>query len=204
MPAIPRWYAALIGVLSVGAAVGVGHLVAGLVSPPSSPYLAVGDTVIRISPQWLTEFAKATFGTADKPILLSGMALVILLLSAAAGLASRRDPRPGVGFVVVLGIAGLVAVYFAPSFAPLDLVAPLASLGVGVVVFRRLHALAPRDRTPDPAPAGSGGGRVSRRGVLVGTTAAVGIGALAAGGGGLALGRGIGDSQAQEIGRAHV
>lgn len=204
---VPRGYAALLGLLAVGAAVGVGHLVAGLVSPPSSPYLAVGDAVVRLSPQWLTEFAKSTFGTADKPVLLGGMAVVIAALAAAAGLLSRRDPRPGVGSVVVLGLAGVVAVYVQPTFAPLDLLAPLAALAAGVVTFRRLHALALRtwpatrangepptreSPTREPGP----GEQVSRRRVLAGASAAVGVGALAAGGGGLLLGRGVGDSRA--------
>ena len=50
--------AAAIGVLAVWAALGVGHLVAGLLSAASSPLLAVGDMVIRLSPEPLTEFAK--------------------------------------------------------------------------------------------------------------------------------------------------
>ncbi|NMH98010.1 molybdopterin-dependent oxidoreductase [Pseudonocardia sp. K10HN5] len=197
---MPRGLAALIGVLAVGAALGAGHVVAGLVSPSSSPYLAVGDTVIRFSPQWLTEFAKTTFGTADKPVLLGGMAVVIALVAAAAGIASRRNPGPGVAVVVVLGVLGFLAVLFVPVFAPLDLVAPLASLLAGVLVFRFLHGLALR--TYAAAAAGpSGGPAVSRRGVLIGSSAAVGVGALAAGAGGLFLGRGIEDSRAQVTAR---
>jgi DMSO/TMAO reductase YedYZ molybdopterin-dependent catalytic subunit len=189
---IPSPLAALIGVLAVGAALGAGNLVAGIVSPSSSPYLAVGDTVIRFSPEPVTEFAKATFGTADKPILLGGMAVVILLVAAVAGVASRRDRRPGVAVVTVLGIAGFAAVAFAPSFAPLDLVAPLAALLAGVVSFRWLHRLA-LDAAHERA-AGRGG--VSRRNVLIGSSAAVGLGALASGGGGLLLGRGAEESRA--------
>ncbi|NMH93434.1 molybdopterin-dependent oxidoreductase [Pseudonocardia bannensis] len=206
---MPRGFAALIGVLAVGAALGVGHLVAGLISPASSPYLAVGDTVIRFSPEWLTEFAKSTFGTADKPVLLGGMAVVIALAAAAAGIASRRSPRPGVAVVVVLGVLGFLAVISAPVFAPLDLLAPAASLAAGVVTFRGLHGLALRtygdrgaaDRSPDPGAGGPSGPAVSRRGVLIGSSAAVGVGALAAGAGGFFLGRGVGDSRAQVTAR---
>ncbi|MCW0212320.1 MAG: molybdopterin-dependent oxidoreductase [Pseudonocardia sp.] len=179
--------------LAVGAALGVGHLVAGIISPSSSPYLAVGDTVIRYSPEPVTEFAKVTFGTADKPILLGGMAVVILLVAALAGIASRRSRTPGVVVVTVLGIAGFAAVAFAPSFAPLDLVAPLASLLAGVASFRWLHRLA-LDAAADRAVGRKGGG-VSRRNVLIGSSAAVGVAALASGGGGLLLGRGVDESR---------
>jgi hypothetical protein len=132
--------------MAVAAALAAGQLVAGLVAPASSPYLAVGDTVVRLSPHWLTEFAKATFGTADKPVLLAGMAVVIVTVAALAGLASRRHPGPGVVVVIVLGVAGVAAVMYAPAFAPLDMLAPTVSLGVGVGVLRWLHRLARRPR----------------------------------------------------------
>ncbi|MDT7692439.1 MAG: hypothetical protein QOI75_1806 [Pseudonocardiales bacterium] len=197
---IPPGFAAVLGVLAVGAAVGVGQLVAALVSPASSPVLAVGNAVINYSPEPLTEFAKTHFGTNDKPILLSGMAVVITAVAAAGGLASRRFPRPGVVTVVVLGLAGLLAVVAATVFSPLDVIAPLVSLGVGLVVFRRLHGLALRVYQPLPEAGGpvteppegagesSGGvGRMSRRNVLFGSSAALGVVSLGSGIGGLLL-----------------
>ena len=198
---IPPGFAALIGVLAVGAAVGVGQLVAALVSPASSPVLAVGNAVINYSPEPLTEFAKTHFGTNDKPILLTGMAVVITAVAAAGGLASRRLPRPGVVTVVVLGLAGLLAVVAATVFSPLDVIAPLVSLGVGLEGFRRLHALAvrvyqsesevggePVAEPPEGVGESSGGvGRMSRRNVLLGSSAAIGVASLGAGVGGLLL-----------------
>jgi len=198
---IPRGWAAAVGVLAVAAAIAAGQLVAGLVAPASSPYVAVGDTVVRLSPHWLTEFAKATFGTADKPVLLAGMAVVIAAVAAAAGLASRRRPGPAIGVVVVLGVLGLGAVMFAPTFAPLDMLAPTASLVAGIAVVRWLHGLAlaaaerldvPAAERPDvPAPAGG----LTRRAILARSAAAVGVASLAGGGAGLWLGRGVADSR---------
>ena len=197
---IPPGFASVLGVLAVGAAVGVGQLVAALVSPASSPVLAVGNAVINYSPEPLTEFAKTHFGTNDKPILLSGMAVVITAVAAAGGLASRRFPRPGVVTVIVLGLAGLLAVVAATVFSPLDVIAPLVSLGVGLVVFRRLHGLAlrvyqplpeaggPGTEPPEAAGESSGGvGRMSRRNVLFGSSAALGVASLGSGIGGLLL-----------------
>jgi DMSO/TMAO reductase YedYZ molybdopterin-dependent catalytic subunit len=197
---IPVGFAALIGLLAVGAALGVGHLAAALVSPASSPFLAVGDTVIRFSPQTLTEFAKSAFGTNDKPVLLAGMAVVIAAVAALAGVASRRSRTPGVVVVVVLGVLGLLAVATAPVYAPLDLLAPLVALAVGFGVFTFLHrrALLAHDA---PAPAGDDAAQVSRRNVLIGSSAAIGVGALAAGGAGFALGGDLGDSRRAVAGR---
>jgi DMSO/TMAO reductase YedYZ molybdopterin-dependent catalytic subunit len=167
--------------------------VAGVVSPPSSPYLAVGDTVIRFAPQFLTDFAKNTFGTADKTVLLAGMAVVMLVVAAVAGLASRRSRTPGVVVVGVLGVLGLFAVATAPTFAVLDVLAPLASLAVGLTVFRRLHALALRTEAAPEEPVSAGG--VSRRAMLIGSSAAVGVASIGAAAGGQLLGRGVTDSR---------
>lgn len=189
--ALGRGTAVLIGVLAVGAALAFGHLVAALLSPMSSPFLAVGDTVIRFSPQFLTEFAKTTFGTADKPVLLSGMAVVIAVVAALAGLLARRRAAPGLVVVAVLGLLGIAAVVGEPVFAPVDLVAPVVALVVGSAVFAGLHALAVRAAAASATPAGDG---VSRRKVLVGSSAAVALASLGAGGGGLLLG-GVTDSR---------
>jgi DMSO/TMAO reductase YedYZ molybdopterin-dependent catalytic subunit len=192
-PAVAPASAALVGLVSVGAAIAAGHLVAGIVSPPSSPYLAVGDAVVRLAPHGLVEFAKSAFGTADKPVLLAGMAVVIAVVAAAAGLASRRSPKPGVAVVVGLGLLGFAAVAAVPTFAPLDLLAPIAAIVVGVVVMRWLHRLALQAAAPD-ATAGDALG-VPRRTVLLGASAAVGAASLLAGGAGALLGRGTGDSR---------
>ena len=184
---IPRGWAALGGVLAVGAAVAAGQLVAGVVGPASSPFVAVGDAVVRLAPQWLVEFAKAAFGTADKPVLLAGIAVVLAGVAAVAGLASRRQPGALVGTVVVLGTLGLGAVMFAPSFSPLDVLAPTAALVVGVAVARWLHGLAAG------AVRGDGPADPGRRAVVVRAATAVGVASLAGGAAGAWLARGPAD-----------
>ncbi len=183
-PRIGRRYAALLGLLAVGASVGVGHLVAGIVSPASSPFVAVGTTVVRLAPPWLVEFAKTTFGTADKTVLIAGVGVALALVAVAAGLAARRGPRPGVAVVTGLGLLGLAAVVASPAFAPLDLLAPAAALATGVTVLRRLQPLALQVATPRRRPV------FSRRTLLIRSSAAVGLGALASGGIGQLFGGG--------------
>jgi DMSO/TMAO reductase YedYZ molybdopterin-dependent catalytic subunit len=178
-PAPPaRGPAALTGVLAVAAAVGVAHLVAGIVSPASSPFMAVGDGAVRLSPDWLVTFAESAFGTADKVVLFAGMAVVIVLVAAGAGLAGRRDVRRGVRVVVALGVLGLAAVLLSPTFGLLDLLAPVAALVTAPAVLRRLHALAV------DAPADPSRRKLLRASVAVGAGAAgaAGIGQLLAGG----------------------
>ncbi|GAA2547039.1 molybdopterin-dependent oxidoreductase [Pseudonocardia hydrocarbonoxydans] len=193
-PLVPRRTAAALGVLSVAAALGAGHLVAGLVSPVSSPFLAVGNSAIALAPQWLVDVAKSAFGTADKPVLLAGMALVLVGAAVGVGLLSRGRPQPGVRALVGLGLLGFAAVALSPAFTPVDLLAPAAAAGAGVLALRRLHALA----LPGTPRAGSG---VDRRTMLVGTSALVGFGALAAGGLGQLLGSRLAGSREEVTAR---
>ncbi|ACU40530.1 oxidoreductase molybdopterin binding [Actinosynnema mirum DSM 43827] len=166
MSGMTRWKAALLGLLSVAAALAAGHLAAGFVGLSASPYLAVGNTAIDFTPTPVKDFAVRTFGTADKPVLLLGMAVVIALLAVLAGLLSRRSPLPGTVLAGALGLIGIAAVLYRPDLGRLAVLAPLASLVAGVGAFRWLHGRAsaptapggaqPLDRAPaGPAPAGA-------------------------------------------------
>ncbi|GAB2995880.1 molybdopterin-dependent oxidoreductase [Saccharothrix stipae] len=147
-----RLTAALVGLLGVAAALAAGHLVAGVVGPPASPFLAVGNTAIDFTPSPLKDFAVRTFGTNDKLVLLLGMAVVLLAAAVAAGLLSRRSPLPGTVLATALGLLGVAAVLYRPDLGQLGILAPIASLVVGVVVFRWLHAKASATAPSATAP----------------------------------------------------
>ncbi|MBO0848456.1 MAG: molybdopterin-dependent oxidoreductase [Pseudonocardia sp.] len=202
-PRLPAGRAIGIAVLAVAAAIGVGHLVAGLVSPMSSPYQAVADAVVRLAPAPLVEFGKSLAlpglpaGRADKTALLVGVGVVLLAVAVVTGLASRSNARPGRWVLVTLGLVGIAAVFSSPVFALADLVAPAVAMGAGLWSFRWLHERAMADvvdqnaltgvprsptqgaETPDSRRMGT-----TRRGVLVG------LGAAGAGVGGYLLGAG--------------
>jgi DMSO/TMAO reductase YedYZ molybdopterin-dependent catalytic subunit len=172
--------AVLVGVLGVAAALAAGHLVAGVLNPNASPFVAVGNTAIDLAPAPVKEFAIRAFGSADKLVLISGMGVVLLGFAVVAGLLSRRGPWPGTVLAVVLGGLGAGAVLARPDLGAVDLLAPAASLVVGVVVFRWLHALAVGRR------AGGEGTSADRRRFLV-MSAGLAVGAGVAGGGGQLL-----------------
>lgn len=134
--------AALIGVLAVAVALAVGHLVAGVVGPSASPFLAVGNTAIDLTPLQLKDFAVRTFGTYDKLVLLGGMALVLLGAAVVAGVLSRRSSLPGSILAGALGLLGVAAVLARPDSGQLSVLAPIASLVAGIAVFRWLHRAA--------------------------------------------------------------
>jgi DMSO/TMAO reductase YedYZ molybdopterin-dependent catalytic subunit len=142
----------LVGVLAVLAALTVGHLIAGFLNPNASPFYAVGNTAIDLTPAPVKDFAVRNFGTDDKLVLLGGMAVVLLLFAAVAGILSRRGPWPGLVLATVLGALGIAAVLTRPDTDVVDVLAPVGSLLSGVGVFLWLHSLASR-RTDVESPA---------------------------------------------------
>jgi DMSO/TMAO reductase YedYZ molybdopterin-dependent catalytic subunit len=142
---------ALSGVLAAVAGIAVGHLVAGLLDPASSPVLAVGSAVIDATPTPVKEWAVARFGTSDKPLLLAGVIAVTLLAAAASGVLARRRLWPGVVFVLMLSGLATLAALLRPVATPVDAAPGLAAAVVGVAVLAGLLTAlraraAPRDR----------------------------------------------------------
>jgi DMSO/TMAO reductase YedYZ molybdopterin-dependent catalytic subunit len=184
---IPGRFLVVAGLLSVGSALSLGHFVAVLVASGSSPFFAVADTVIRLSPSWLTEFGKSLGPVLDKLLLQVGVGVAVAGLAVVAGLRSRHDRRPGLVVLSGLGAAGLLAVVFTPGFAMVKLLPPLAALLTAIGVFSVLHRLAVRAYRETSG---------SRRTVLLGGTLGIGLVALGAGPGAAALlGGGVGDSR---------
>ncbi|MER5262119.1 molybdopterin-dependent oxidoreductase [Actinosynnema sp. NPDC002837] len=185
---LPLWAAVATGLIAVAAASAAGHLVAAVVDPLASPFLAVGNTAIDLTPHPVKDFAIRTFGEDDKAVLLAGMAFVIAVAAALAGLLSRRSPLPGTILAVGLGVVGLAAVLARPTLGTAAALAPLVSLLVGVLVFRWLHRLAPR--SAEAAVDGEGTRPVDwqvpglgrRRFLLTSTAVAAAAGATAAAG----------------------
>lgn len=183
-PRLPAVRAATAGVLAVLAALGAGHLVAGLLlTPAASPFFAVGNAAVDRTPAPVKDFAIKNFGTNDKPALLIGMAVVLVLVGAIVGLASRRSVIPGLVAIVAIGAVGALAVG-EQSTGVVGLVAPAAALVAGVGVFWWLHGRARPAATDDAAPRKT----LGRRRFLL-NSVVVAVGAVVAGAGGVALAR---------------
>lgn len=170
---------ALSGVLAAAAALAIGHLVAAIFDPNASPLLAVGNFAIDLAPRPVKEFAVQQFGEWDKPVLLAGMAAVVLVLAVLAGLLSRRGPLPGTLLIAAFGLLGVLAAATRPDLGPLGVLPSLLAVAVGIAAFRFLLR--------EPFRAAQDGGR---REFLL-SAGAVGTGAvLAAAAGSLVPGTG--------------
>ncbi|NUR94140.1 MAG: molybdopterin-binding oxidoreductase, partial [Kribbellaceae bacterium] len=101
--------AALAGITAALVAVGLAELVAVFTGPRSAPLVAVDGWVIDHVPEWLKQFAISVFGTKDKLALLTGTAVVLLLIAAAIGLLARRSVALGVLGISLFALVGAVA-----------------------------------------------------------------------------------------------
>ncbi|GAA3578231.1 sulfite oxidase [Microlunatus spumicola] len=178
---------ALTGVVAAGVAVGVGHLVASLTSPPASPLIAVGSALIDAAPTPAKTFAVRLLGNYDKPVLIGAVALALLVFAAVLGLLAWTHRRVAVAGIALLGLVGAATAVYrgGPVDAFPSLVAGAAGVAALLLVVRRSTS------SPRPAPATATDrslGTPDRRGFLatLGLTALV---AALAGGGGVVVGR---------------
>ena len=158
------------GVVAAVSGLAVGNLLAAATSPATAPVTVLGSQIIDWTPTPVKEWAIATFGTADKPILLGSVAVGALAVAVLAGVLAHRKLVLG---VVVFGAMGAVAAGIAmarPSANPLD-VAP--SVLTGLVAIATLTAFV---RTPRPSAADGW----SRRLVLTHALVLLGAAALQA------------------------
>jgi DMSO/TMAO reductase YedYZ molybdopterin-dependent catalytic subunit len=198
------------GLLATTAGIAFGHLAAALVNPAASPVLAVGSTVIDLTPTPVKEWAVRELGNADKPVLLASVALGTLALAGGAGVLVRRSFALGAALLVALvALAGALAVT-RPAAGPTDAIPAVVAglVGVAVLAFvtSRLRLAsgtgghrAPVEPSPDAATAGTVtpgtatpgtatpgtaqavlGARTGRRGLLVGVGAVATLSAAAA------------------------
>ncbi len=151
------------GVLATVVGLAAAHLVAAFTVPAASPVLAVGSTVIDLTPTPLKEWAIKQFGTADKAILVGSVLVVVLLLAALAGILSAKRPVPGL--LIIVGLASLAGLLAAlrPSAGPLDVLPALTAAVIGAASLAWLNRVDEQAYAEGSAAAGG----PTRRGVVL-------------------------------------
>ena len=184
--AISGW-AALAGVVSAAVVLGVAEVVSLVVGAAGSPLFAVGSLVIDLAPAAVKEFVIAIFGTGDKAALLTLMGILIVVISAAAGVLELRRPPFGVIVIGIGGVIAFIAVITRAGATGFNGIAAIVGGVTGVVVLRlsierlgrwkraaavaaaiaSVPAIAPATATAGGARAGlSAGPPLERRGFL--------------------------------------
>ena len=148
---------ALAGLLAAAAGVLVGEAVSTLLPGVSAPVVSVGNRAIDWTPQPLKEWAIATFGAADKAVLIGGVLLSVAALAMLAGLLGARSLRVGLALITVLvGIASAaILTDRTASAGPLLRLLPIGAMAlVGIGGFwwmvRALRPVVPLGSTTSP------------------------------------------------------
>ncbi len=170
-----RVFAATAGAVAALLGAAAGHLTAAATDPASSPVLAVGSTVIDLTPTPVKEWAVATFGTKDKPILIGSVLIGALALAALGGLLARRRRPLGAATLGLLAAVTGAAALTRPTAGPLDALPAIVTGVVGVGALWALIRPGGRQAVGLPSAAGT-----SRRAFLA--LGALGAAALAGAG----------------------
>lgn len=160
------------GALAAGLALGVSELLAGLIGSVPSLVESLGNWVIDNVPTPVKEWAIATFGTADKPILLAGIVVVTLVIGAVVGMLARRRFSIAVVVFVVFGVVSALAAGLDPQVSLAMAVIPAAAAVIaGLGTLRMLYNIG--------EPGAEEAADSSKRAFLIGVGAVVGVAALA-------------------------
>ena len=100
---------ALAGLLAGLGGLATSYLAATWLGLRGNPVTDVAQLVIRLTPGPVAEHAIRIVGRHDKPLLVTGVLVVVLLLFASFGLLSRRWAGAGIGGFVALGVLGVIA-----------------------------------------------------------------------------------------------
>ncbi|MBE7187576.1 MAG: molybdopterin-dependent oxidoreductase [Jatrophihabitans endophyticus] len=176
----------MIGVVVAGVSVGVGELVAAFARPIASPVIAVGDRIITLTPESLKRQAISSSGTDDKPLLITGILVLLALIGALVGELALRSLRAGLVATALVGAFGCYCAVTQADGRAGDLVptaiGTLAALAALVLLVR----LATGETLRRPPPA-DGPAPANRRVFLQGTAATAALAAVTGFGGRAAL-----------------
>ena len=145
-------FPALAGVIAVASGAAVAELVAALLGrPQAGTVVVVGSVLVDAAPTPVKEFAVATLGTADKPVLLGGIGVVLAVLAAGLGIVACRNRAVGPAGAAVLGLVGTAAALTRPAAHFVDalpsMVGMLVIAGALLLLLRALRPVV-TERTP--------------------------------------------------------
>jgi DMSO/TMAO reductase YedYZ molybdopterin-dependent catalytic subunit len=169
----------LAGVAAGLAGLATSYAAAMALNVRESPLVAVGELAIRFTPGFVAEVAIERLGRADKPLLILGIVLVLVLLFAWAGRLARRSWWAPAVLFAALAAAGAGAIAAQRNQQPVDFV-PVAVGLVTWLVCLSLVADPLRSFVGHPEEVAPSGGHhrrtfLIRAGLITGAAAVVGL-----------------------------
>jgi DMSO/TMAO reductase YedYZ molybdopterin-dependent catalytic subunit len=171
---------AFAGAVSVGAALAVGELLAGLLPDVPSPLLAVARFIVDIQPPGAKDVVVGLFGTADKLAFQVFIVLVALAVGAILGRIAPQRPAAAATMVALFAGAGFAASLRDPNVTvALGAAAAGIEAVAGIWLLRRLVAMALEPS--GSAAAGTAGMPDWTRRSLIRTGGAIAVGSVVVG-----------------------
>ncbi|HEX6131876.1 MAG TPA: molybdopterin-dependent oxidoreductase [Actinomycetota bacterium] len=168
----PRSSGVVLGLVTAAVAIGAAQVAAAFVDPQASPIVAVGHAVIDATPGWLERRAIRTFGSADKLVLVAGIALILGVAAAALGIVAMRRVWIGVAGLAALTTIGIAAAAGRPASEPVDAVPAVVGGLAGAATLLGLREIHPRDGRSVADPRDPGRRRFLALGMVGGVAAA--------------------------------
>lgn len=130
--------AALAGIVATLVLFGAADLIARAFGPQSAPLLALGQTIIPLTPTEIVKPVIDLFGTNDKLFLILTTGLAALVLGGLIGWLASHRPRLATVLLFAAGLAPILAILIRPESSVLDIIPTLIGLVLGMAVFRVL------------------------------------------------------------------
>jgi len=132
----PRLLAAAVGVVAALAFLGAAELGALVLGGAGSPLVAVGSAVIDLAPAGAKDLMVSLFGTGDKIALFALMGVLMVAISAAAGILERARPPFGALVFAAGGALSLLAVTTRSGSGMWDGAPTVLGVAAAVIVLR--------------------------------------------------------------------
>ncbi|WP_348639040.1 molybdopterin-dependent oxidoreductase [Curtobacterium sp. 9128] len=139
-PMRPRLLAAAVGVVAALAFLGAAELGALVLGGAGSPLVAVGSAVIDLAPAGAKDLMVSLFGTGDKIALFALMGVLMVAISAAAGILERARPPFGALVFAAGGALSLLAVTTRSGSGMWDGAPTVLGVAAAVIVLRLVMA----------------------------------------------------------------
>ncbi|WP_308221861.1 molybdopterin-dependent oxidoreductase [Curtobacterium sp. VKM Ac-2922] len=162
----PRLLAAVSGVVAALAFLAVAELAALFLGGAGSPLVAVGGAVIDLAPAGAKDLMVSLFGTGDKVALFVLMGVLMVAISAAAGILERRRPPFGAMVFALGGALSLLAVTTRSGSGMWDGLPSVVGVGAAIGVLRPLITRLRRWEAVAETPTRQDAARPERRAFL--------------------------------------
>ena len=175
-----RLRAALAGLASAAAALGLAELVAVATGPRSAPLIAVGGAIVDAVPEPVKHFAISLFGTKDKLALLTGTAVLLAAFAALVGILADRHRRYGDIGIGLFGLIGIATALTRPGASWTWALPSLVGSVAAAFLLRWLLDIGEaEDARPEPRDIATTTQRrrfIAQAGLVVGGAAVAGVG----------------------------